>query len=679
MNPVADSAIPEIPGYAIERQLGRGGMATVFLAKQISLDRPVAIKLIATEAGQDEAMAQRFESEARVIAKLEHPGIVGIHEVGRTANGRLFYVMPYLPNGDLAQRDLSQNELGMVRVIHALLEALGYAHARGVVHRDVKPENVLFDSLDRPRLADFGIALSSRSGDPRITSDGMTLGSSGYMAPEQARGQHIDGRADLYGVGVLAYELLCGDMPFRASDPLALAIRHAQDPIPRLPPARRHWQAFIDRALAKRPDERYKSAAAMLRALDQVERHILRRRGGALRAWLAVPPLRSSPVLQLGVGLILSLTIGLGAITLLNSADDEAEAIASTTQSERIRIDRLLGDAAMQFNEGALVEPAGGNAAESYLQILALRPTHLEATQGMNVVFDALGQQMEDDLQAGDEESARMRIEQARLLAESLPAEAPRSGMDAILMRAQALLDAQIQAAHERNDRSVAQSRLALLTSLGLDSSASSALVSELLAWPAAGARLRDPGGPGLVFFPAQPATSTAGSRASPAFALLQHPLSLAEYRRFSQATQRDAARCRARLSPLRVLNRRSWDDPGFEQGDADAVVCISHADAQDYAAWLSRQTGQTYRIPSSSERRRAARSKAAGALQGPRDLHEWMVNCAETSAQGGCSHRVAFASNSGERSAEAGRGYDDIGVRLLRELTLESLPPRAQ
>lgn len=675
MNSDVDSAVPEIPGYAIERQLGRGGMATVFLARQISLDRPVAIKLIATEAGQDEAMAQRFESEARVIAKLEHPGIVGIHEVGRTANGRLFYVMPYLPNGDLAQRDLSQNELGVVRVIHALLEALGYAHARGVVHRDVKPENVLFDALDRPRLADFGIALSSRGGGPRITSDGMTLGSSGYMAPEQARGQDIDGRADLYGVGVLAYELLCGEMPFRASDPLALAIRHAQDPVPRLPPARRHWQDFIDRALAKRPEQRYKSAAAMLRALDQVERYIRRRRGGMLRAWLAVPPLRSSPVLQLGVGLILSLTIGLGAITQLRTADDEGEAVPSESQGERLRIERLLGDAAVQFNAGSLVEPAGGNAAESYLQILALRPSHLEAMQGMNVVFDALGQQMEDALQTNDEETARLRIEQARLLAESLPEEAPRSGMDAILERAQSLLDAQIQAAQERKDRTVAASRLALLTSLGLDSSASSALVSELLAWPAAGARLRDAGGPVLVFFPAQPATTAAGSRDSPAFALMQQPLSLADYRRFAQATKRSAARCRARLSPLRILDRRSWSDPGFAQRDTDAVVCISHADAQDYAAWLSRRTGHNYRLPSSSERRRAARSAAASALQGRRDLAEWMVNCAETSTDGKCNHRIAFAADSGERSAEAERGYDDIGVRLLREVRRENLP----
>jgi formylglycine-generating enzyme required for sulfatase activity len=160
---------------------------------------------------------------------------------------------------------------------------------------------------------------------------------------------------------------------------------------------------------------------------------------------------------------------------------------------------------------------------------------------------------------------------------------------------------------------------------------------------------------------------------------MMQQPLTVSDYRRFSQATQRAAARCRARLSPLRVLDRRSWSDPGFEQRDSDPVVCISHSDAQDYADWLSRQTGHSYRVPGTSERRRAARSQAAGALQGRRDLSEWMINCAETSSDGGCSHRIAFAADSGERSAQAERGYDDIGLRLLRELTLETLPPGAR
>ncbi len=265
------SDFPQIPGHRLLRRLGQGGMATVYLAMQESLDRPVSIKVMERNALADETSKSRFEHEARTIAKLTHPCIVNIYEVGRTADGRMYYIMPYLPNGDLAQRDLSNNEARIVEVLRALLSALGYAHARGIVHRDVKEENVLFDAADRPLLTDFGIALSKRD-TSRITTAGLAVGSSGYMAPEQARGDEVDGRADLYSVGVLAFELLSGDLPYRSTDPLALALMHAQKPVPRLPPAKRHWQAFIDRAMAKTPVQRFRNAQQMQHALDRIGR-----------------------------------------------------------------------------------------------------------------------------------------------------------------------------------------------------------------------------------------------------------------------------------------------------------------------------------------------------------------------------------------------------------------------
>ena len=236
-----------------------------------SLDRPVSIKVMEGDALADEVARQRFENEARTIARLSHPNIVAIHEVGRAGDGRMYYIMPYLASGDLSQRDLREDEARIATALRSLLSALGYAHARSIVHRDVKRENVLFDADDRPMLADFGIALT-KSDDARITTAGLTVGSSGYMAPEQARGEVVDGRADLYSVGVLAYELLTGELPYRASDALALALMHVQDPIPRLPQGKRHWQAFIDRAMAKSRDARYQNAQEMAQALDPIER-----------------------------------------------------------------------------------------------------------------------------------------------------------------------------------------------------------------------------------------------------------------------------------------------------------------------------------------------------------------------------------------------------------------------
>ncbi len=262
--------LPHIPGYRFEKRLGHGGMATVYLASQESLDRLVSVKIMEREALQDETSKQRFENEARTIAKLTHPGIVGIHEVGRTPDGHLYYVMPYLANGDLSRRDLRDDEGQIKNVLRILLSALGYAHANGIVHRDVKEENVLFDANNRPLLTDFGIALSKT--DPsRITTAGNSVGSSGYMAPEQARGDEVDGRADLYSVGVLTFALLTGDLPFLAHDALALALMHAQSPVPRLPPAKRHWQGFVDRAMAKLPAQRFANAQQMLQALERID------------------------------------------------------------------------------------------------------------------------------------------------------------------------------------------------------------------------------------------------------------------------------------------------------------------------------------------------------------------------------------------------------------------------
>ena len=156
-------------------------------------------------------------------------------------------------------------------MLRALLSALDYAHHRGIVHRDVKSANVLYDIADRPLLTDFGIALSKRD-TSRITTAGLAVGSSGYMAPEQARGDVVDGRADLYSVGVLAYELLTGRLPFRAPDALALALMHAQNAVPKLPPAKRHWQSFVDRAMAKQPAQRFRDARQMMEAIESIER-----------------------------------------------------------------------------------------------------------------------------------------------------------------------------------------------------------------------------------------------------------------------------------------------------------------------------------------------------------------------------------------------------------------------
>jgi Sulfatase-modifying factor enzyme 1/Protein kinase domain len=263
----------DIPGYRIVRWLGRGGMADVYLAIQLSLGRSVAVKVLASERTPSTETVARFEQEARIIARLDHPHIVGIFDVGRTSTGQLYYTMPHMPNGDLGSRDLKQDQATVLEVTRALCHALAYAHDQGIVHRDVKPENVLFDKLNRPLLADFGIALSNL-GPLRVTREGMTLGSVAYMSPEQARGKPLDGRSDIYSLGVVCYECLTGKLPFSGQDSMAVALAHVEEPVPRLPPARLHWQSFIDKAMAKLPDDRFQSASQMLDALEVVEKRM---------------------------------------------------------------------------------------------------------------------------------------------------------------------------------------------------------------------------------------------------------------------------------------------------------------------------------------------------------------------------------------------------------------------
>ncbi|MDX9701167.1 MAG: serine/threonine-protein kinase, partial [Rhodocyclaceae bacterium] len=181
LDELLNAVLPDIPGYRVVRLLGRGGMSYVYLGIQESLDRQVAIKVISPRALNDEMSLLRFEKEARTIAKLQHPAIVGIHAVGRMDLGLLYYVMPYLSHGHVGRRDLRNEQPRIIGVLRALLGALDYAHAQGVVHRDVKAENVLFDQNDRPMLTDFGIATSKRD-KSRMTGAGNAIGSWGYMA-----------------------------------------------------------------------------------------------------------------------------------------------------------------------------------------------------------------------------------------------------------------------------------------------------------------------------------------------------------------------------------------------------------------------------------------------------------------------------------------------------------------
>lgn len=257
----------EIPGYTVIREIGSGGMATVYLALQASLERRVALKVMAPALAADPAFSKRFLREARTIAQLTHPNIVPVYDVGVTKAGQHYFSMAYLPDGDFVRRiRRGVDEMELVRVIGGIVRALGFAHSHGYVHRDVTPGNILFDHSDTPVLTDFGIARAVSS-STRITGTGFAVGTSYYMSPEQARGGRVDARSDLYSLGIVVYEALVGQPPFTGADGFAIAYSHVFDAVPSLPERLSHWQDFIDRALAKEPDERFQEAKSFEEAM----------------------------------------------------------------------------------------------------------------------------------------------------------------------------------------------------------------------------------------------------------------------------------------------------------------------------------------------------------------------------------------------------------------------------
>lgn len=254
----------EVPGYQVERELGRGGMAVVYLATQLSLKRLVALKVLDRGVAGYADLARRFVNEAHTLAGLHHRNIVTVYDVVESAHAD-FIVMEFLGQGSLGGRlAVGLDVQRSLAILAQLGSALDAAHASGIVHRDIKPENVLFRDADTPVLTDFGIARQTAPESHRVTQPGLSVGTPSYMSPEQISGDAIDGRADQYSLGAMFFELLTGKPPFQAESISDLLHAHLVRPVPALPLPLAPLQPAIDRMLAKSPDDRYPNLAAML-------------------------------------------------------------------------------------------------------------------------------------------------------------------------------------------------------------------------------------------------------------------------------------------------------------------------------------------------------------------------------------------------------------------------------
>ncbi len=263
--------------YKILAPLGQGGMARVYRAHQENLDREVAIKVLPPWYAADRNFVERFKLEARLVARLSHPNIVTVHDASEH-NGHLYIVMQFVEGGTLKQRLDLLREQGKImevseanRIFQQIASALSYAHEHGIIHRDIKPVNVLMDRSGRPILSDFGIA-KALEGTKELTRPGAGVGTPEYMSPEQCKGEPVDGRADIYALGVMLFEALTGRTPFTGDNYPALAHSHIyeESPDPRIfnPQISLEVTNVILTALRKKPQQRYQKANDMALALE---------------------------------------------------------------------------------------------------------------------------------------------------------------------------------------------------------------------------------------------------------------------------------------------------------------------------------------------------------------------------------------------------------------------------
>jgi serine/threonine protein kinase len=296
--------------YEIIELLGQGGMATVYKGYQPDIDRFVAIKVLPPHPGQNSQFIDRFRLEARTIAQLQHPHILPMHDYGNEA-GILYLVMAYVSGGSLKER-IEQGPMTLREaetVLRQIASALDYAHRRGVIHRDIKPDNVLLDEEGHASLADFGIVkILEGEKTTGLTATGGVLGTPAYMAPEQSQGLGVSAKTDIYALGVIVYEMLTGQQPYRADTPMQVMLKHITDPVPsllevgtHLPPA---LEPVMMRVLAKNPEDRYATASEFaqefLRAIHRDESAVMLKEPGTTKeaapTYAPTPPPSRAPV-----------------------------------------------------------------------------------------------------------------------------------------------------------------------------------------------------------------------------------------------------------------------------------------------------------------------------------------------------------------------------------------------
>ena len=424
----------QIPGYKLLRTLGEGGMATVYLAVQESLDREVALKVMSPVLAANETFCEQFMKEGRITAKLTHPHLMTVHDIG-SYNGVYYLASEYLPAGTLRERMDGLSTAAALEIARDIASGLAYAHEKGFVHRDVKPGNIMFRANGTAVLADFGIAKAMKSVSA-ATMAGNVIGTPDYMSPEQAQATPVDGRSDLYSLGAVLFETLTGSKPYEGPDAYAIALMHVTEPVPRLPAQQAWLQPLIDGLMAKNPDQRFADGEAFISACDRLvqanpqaansarEQRSVRRRAASTGASAARGPTASSKAVSqpmktapgglrlalIGAGvLVLVVAIALGWRWMHSPAESETNVQATATPNvqptpplpvlpddnaataamAKLDLPTMLARADEYFSYGLknggekMGFPPGDNAIDFFREVLRREPGNAAATAGL--------------------------------------------------------------------------------------------------------------------------------------------------------------------------------------------------------------------------------------------------------------------------------------------------------
>ncbi|MGR9053004.1 MAG: protein kinase domain-containing protein [Gammaproteobacteria bacterium] len=388
-----------VPGYEITKLLGEGGMASVYLATQQSLERAVALKLL--NKVDTEAQVKRFFNEGKIIASLNHRNIITIHDLG-AVDGRCYLAMEYLEGGDLKHRldaGIEPNEaLKLIRIIATCLD---FVHRRGIIHRDIKPENILFRTDGTLVLTDFGVAKHVRT-DVALTLDGSAVGSPHYLSPEQAEQKPLDARTDIYSLGIMLYEMLTGVKPFNGASPIEIIVAHLTTEAAPLPKSLAAYQSLVDRMIAKKVEDRFESAAKLVEFVDALPK--TKRTTNKKTARILPPPdLSSEPVTdsrkQLPIGWIAALSAGavvaFFAVYFASFDDKPATVEAPIAEAPAIQKIEPVVDLMLQQRIAALLQEAEAlsnkpkpslsqlqRADALFAEVLAMASDNTDALQG---------------------------------------------------------------------------------------------------------------------------------------------------------------------------------------------------------------------------------------------------------------------------------------------------------